>query len=160
MTSSIDTFCLSAHISLEKFFESSAAALFVEVIVPLFFAVALLAFQSVKIQNRASFLDLTHSVNQGKKRKRDKTRRKNDGYKLKTIVALQPKRRSLIWLHFLPKFSFTTPPPLPHTVFENGQNRLVLRIYEGKVWKIQNHFILKKSEKIAKIRNNGFINAI
>ena len=63
MTSSIDTFCLSAHISLEKFFESSAAALFVEVIVPLFFAVALLAFQSVKIQNRASFLDLTHRVN-------------------------------------------------------------------------------------------------
>mgnify|MGYP007025448043 CR=1 FL=1 len=48
-------------------------------------------------------------------------------------MALQPKRRSLIWLHFLPKFSFTTPPPLPHTVFENGQNRLVLQIYEGNV---------------------------
>ena len=47
-------------------------------------------------------------------------------------MALQPKRRSLIWLHFLPKFSFTTP-PLPRTVFENDQNRLPIQIHtQGK----------------------------
>ena len=72
MTSSIDTFCLSAHISLEKFFESSAAELFVEVIVA-----PLLAFLSVKIQNRASFLDLTHSVKKEKK-ERERERERQD----------------------------------------------------------------------------------